>query len=121
MKFGVLMYTDPDETALLSAEERTAVFRKHESFGSETIASGELTGAAAFEYPAQARTLRPGGGEAGVIAADGPLTGEREQITGFYILECASLERAEQLASGLVDTHIVAVEVRRIHDAYRLG
>lgn len=115
------MYTDADETATLSAAERTAILQRHESFGTETIGSGELRGAAAFEYPAKTRTVRRGEGGEGVAVTDGTMTSEPEQITGFYILECESFERAEQLASGLVDAHVVAVEVRRIHDAYRLG
>lgn len=115
------MYTDPDETATLSAAERTAILQRHESFGTETIGSGELRGAAAFEYPAKTRTIRLGAAGQGPVTTDGTLTAEPEQITGFYILECESLERAEQLASGLVDAHVVAVEVRLIHDAYRLG
>lgn len=120
MKFAVLMYTDPAETAALSAKERSAIFRRHESFGAETIGSGELRGAAAFEYPAQARTIRFGE-DGAQVASDGVLTNERLQMTGFYILECEDQARAEQLAAEIVDSHVLAVEVRRIHDAYRLG
>jgi hypothetical protein len=44
------------------------------------------------------------------------LTQTPEQLTAYYVLECSSRERANDLAARLLDFHVTAVEVRQVHD-----
>jgi hypothetical protein len=39
-------------------------------------------------------------------------------VTAYYVVECASPERAQTIAERVLDFHVVAVEVRAIHDTY---
>ncbi|MEU2632051.1 YciI family protein [Kitasatospora sp. NPDC007106] len=120
----VLMYADPAATAAMTAEQRAEVFARHEALHRDLAASGELLNGAGLAYPADTTTLRPArkdGGDGGAVASDGPLTAAAEQLTAYYVLDCASPERAREIAGRVVDFHVVAVEVRPVHDSFGMG
>ena len=39
----------------------------------------------------------------------------------LYVLECESAERAREIAARVLDFHVVAVEVRPVHDWFGMG
>ncbi|MEV7176471.1 YciI family protein [Kitasatospora sp. NPDC093679] len=123
----VLMYADPAATAAMTAEQRAEVFARHEALHRDLADSGELLNGAGLAYPADTTTLRPArgdggvGGDGGAVASDGPLTAAAEQLTAYYVLDCASPERAREIAGRVVDFHVVAVEVRPVHDSFGMG
>jgi hypothetical protein len=57
-----------------------------------------------------ATSIRVRGGE--VLATDGPFAETKEQMGGFDILECDSLEQAIQVAAAHPVAHFGTVEVR---------
>jgi len=67
-------------------------------------------------YPtATATTVRVTGGKGGdVVASDGPYAETKEALTGFYLLECADLDEAVQVASTIPAAWAGAVEVRPV-------
>lgn len=112
----VLMYADPAATESMTAEQRAEVFRRHEDLHRDLEGSGELLNGAGLAYPRDTTTLRRS--EDGPAAADGPFLGSTEHLTAYYVLECASPERARVIAERVIDFHVVAVEVRPIHDVF---
>ncbi|MGW2701733.1 YciI family protein [Streptomyces sp. NPDC001340] len=74
---------------------------------------------AGLGYPRDAATLRRA--VQGSVVADGPLTDATEQLTAYYVIECASPERPREIAERVLDFHVVAVEVRPIHDWFGMG
>lgn len=112
MKCMLLMYADPDETKVMSRADRDVVARKHEAIVAELTESGELVDGAGLDYPWTTTTLRWG---ANPVAVDGPLVGTREQLAAYYVVDCASRQRALEVADRLLDFHVTAVEVRGIH------
>jgi len=56
--------------------------------------------------------------EDGTITADGPFTAAAEQLTAYYMIDCASLERARAIAERVLDFHVTTVEVRPVHDSF---
>lgn len=116
MKFMVLMYSDPARTKAMSASDRDLVARTHEALHADLAGSGEMLNGAGLAYPEDTTTLR---WRAGVLTdGQGPFVEATEQLTAYYVLECESLERARAIAERVLDFHVTAVEVRRIHDSF---
>jgi hypothetical protein len=113
MKYALLMYSDPAHTRAMTAAELDVVMRKHEAVRRDLTESGELLNGAGLAFPDETTLVR-----AGVVAHTGPFaTGSVEHVTAYYVIECASADRAQRLAEHLLDEHVTAVEVRRIHDS----
>jgi hypothetical protein len=53
----------------------------------------------------------------GVIATRGPLSAADEHMTGYYMVDCDGPERARAIAERTLDRHVLAVELREIHDS----
>lgn len=116
MKYMVLMYADPAATEAMTAEQRAEVFRRHDELHRDLADTGELLNGAGLGYPRDSTTIRLRGD--GSSTADGPLTKAREQLTAYYVVDCVSRERALEIAGRVVDFHVVAVEVRPVHDSF---
>lgn len=115
MRFMVLMYTVPSHTKAMSRAELDAVADKHAALRRELTGSGELLNGAGLTYPEDSTTMRLMAD--GVLVADGPVVESEEHMTAYYVLDCASEERARSIAAGILDFHVTAVEVRAIHDS----
>jgi hypothetical protein len=109
----VVVGGDPSETEAMSASDRDTVLAKHKALVAELTESGELLDGAGLDYPRTATTLRSNRGDP--VTAEGPFVETREQLTAYYVVDCASLERAGELVRRVLDFHVTAVEVRRIH------
>ncbi|GHI06103.1 hypothetical protein Scel_44240 [Streptomyces cellostaticus] len=115
----VLMYADPAATEAMSAEDRAEVFRRHEALHRDLADTGEMLTGAGLAYPRDTTTLRWRGDGDGAV--DGPLPAAAEQLTAYYVIECAGPERAREIAERVLDFHVVAVEVRPVHDWFGMG
>jgi hypothetical protein len=114
MKFTVLMWTDPEQTKAMTTSDFEQVMAKHDTLRAELTKSGELAGGAGLAYPEETRTLRWRDGN--VSTAIGPRFDAEEHISAYYELECADLDRALAIAERVLDFHVTAAEVRRVHD-----
>ncbi|MDC2954361.1 YciI family protein [Streptomyces gilvifuscus] len=119
MKYLVLMYADPAATEAMTADERAEVFRRHEALHRDLEGAGEMLNGAGLAYPRDTTTIR--WHEDGPTTTQGPLTDGREQLTAYYVIDCASPERAREIAERVLDFHVVAVEVRPVHDSFGMG
>ena len=113
MKYMLLMYAHPSETEAMSASDRDSVLARHKALVAELTESSKLLDGAGLDYPRTATTLRWNRGDP--VTAEGPFVEAREQLTAYYVVDCASLERARELARRVLDFHVTAVDVRRIH------
>jgi hypothetical protein len=116
MKFMVLMYADPNTTAAMTPEQREEVFTRHEALHADLGETGELRNGAGLVFPKDTTTLRWQG-----EATTGPLAEAAEHLTAYYVLECETPERANEIAARVLDFHVTAVEVRAIHDWFGMG
>jgi|GEM_PF-3091235 hypothetical protein len=118
----VLMYADPAATAAMTPEERADVFARHEALHADLAGTGEMLNGAGLAFPADTTTLRWSPDPATPpTAAEGPLAAAVEHVTAYYVLECESAERAREIAARVLDFHVVAVEVRPVHDWFGMG
>jgi hypothetical protein len=116
----VLMYADPAATAAMTAEERADVFARHEALHKDLDQTGELLNGAGLAFPTDTTTLRWRRDDA-PVADGGPFHEAEEHLTAYYVLECESTERAREIAARVLDFHVVAVEVRPVHDSFGMG
>ncbi len=108
MKYVILIHSNPDPwghpTSRFTAEGRAISDERHEEMDrdfdtllAELTASGEFVTAEALADPASSTiyTWSPDGH----LSTDGPYAEAKEQLAGFFLIDCQSRERAEQIAA----------------------
>src|SRR5260370_41895295 len=90
MRSMMLIYTR--ETDIATPEEMKQVADGHRAVMDETMRRGILHGADPLEPTSTATTVRVDNGK--VIVTDGPFAETKEQLAGYYILDCANLDEA---------------------------
>jgi hypothetical protein len=113
MRFVALMYTEPARTAAMTTAEHAEIKSKYEKLGTELLATGELRNGCGMAYPAETRTLRWRG-----KTADGSFHTGDTLLSAYWVLDCATAERAEAIAERMLDWHVTAVEIRSVHDSF---
>jgi hypothetical protein len=115
MKYVALVYNNPGAFESLSQRERDELMSEADAFLKEFTESGELlSGGVALADPTTGRTVRVRNGLPAVT--DGPFAEAKEQLAGFYLLDCESFERATEIVAHDPAARFWAVEVRPIMD-----
>jgi hypothetical protein len=73
-----------------------------------------ISGGVALADPSNGKTVRVRNGLPAVT--DGPFAEAKEQLAGYYVLDCESLERATEIVAHDPAARFWAVEVRPIMD-----
>jgi hypothetical protein len=122
MKYLMLIYSNPEAWGhptfmhVAAAEaERDELYRQFETLMTEIRDSGELVSVTALADPLLTRTVRVRDGLP--VATDGPYIEAKEQMAGVFIVDCASPERAEEIASRFPEARYFAVELRPVMGA----
>jgi hypothetical protein len=95
----LLIYTNEDALARESAEEMTRIREGHRAVMGETASRGILKGADPLQPTSTATTVRVQDGK--VLITDGPFAETKEQLAGYYILDCENLDEAIDWASKI--------------------
>ncbi|MBE1491088.1 YciI family protein [Plantactinospora soyae] len=125
MKYLLLIYSNPEnwehpmflrsaEALAMSQDDRDELSRQAESLYREITEAGELVSGTALADSVNTRTVRVRNGVP--ATTDGPFVEAKEQLAGFFVLDCDSLERATEIAARFPDARFGAVEVRPIMD-----
>ena len=99
MLYALLCYHQEDVVCGWSREEDEAVMVKLGAVQDKLARAGKLGPVARLLPTTAATTLRKDQDPPLVI--DGPFAETKEQLLGFYVLECADLEEALQIARDL--------------------
>ncbi|TQS46596.1 YciI family protein [Cryptosporangium phraense] len=121
MKYLVLIYGNPltwahpiylNDPAFLALPpaERAAIHDRAEKLRDAITESGELLGGEMLDAPTTARTVRVRARQK--IVTDGPYAETKEQLAGFVILDCATPERAAEIAAAIPDARFTGIELR---------
>ena len=97
MRYMMLIYTQ--EVGNASPEEMARVFAGHLSVQQETARRGIFRAADPLKPTASATTVRVQEGK--VLVTDGPFAETKEQLAGYYILDCADLDEALEWAAKI--------------------
>ena len=113
MKYLALIYGDAERWDALDEAQQEAVRDQYRAFAEEAGQRGALAGGFELDSPTTATTIRSGDG--GPLVTDGPFTETKEQLGGYFVLECDSLDDAIELAAKLpAVAQGGAVEVRPV-------
>ena len=99
MQYAILCYHDEKVTCAWSKEHDEAVMAKLGAVMEKYAKAGKLGPVARLLPTTAATTLRKDREPALVI--DGPFAETKEQLLGFYIVDCASLDEALEFAREL--------------------
>lgn len=111
MRYVMLIYETPDDFTSRRPDETvpyTAAWRKYHR--SLVEAGVRVEGGAPLKEAGTATTVRVKGGQRHV--QDGPFAESKDQLGGFMILECGSLDEALEWAARCPAAATGAVEVR---------
>ena len=103
----------PAAVAMTDAE-RAAMLRDFEELLAEIDESGELVTAQALADPITARSVRVRGAD--TVVTDGPFVESKEQLAGYFVVDCETPQRAEEIAGRFPDARFAAIEVRPLMD-----
>lgn len=100
MLYAILCYHDEAEVDSWTKEQDDAVLAKRAVVQDRLAASGKLGPAVRLMSTSAATTVRSG---AEPIVIDGPFAETKEQLLGFYVVDCATLEEAIEAAKGMAE------------------
>jgi hypothetical protein len=126
VKYVILIHSNPEpwghptldytaEGRAMSRERHQEMDRQFEALMEEISASGEFVTAEALGEP-DASTLYRWGPD-GQVATDGPYAETKEHLAGFFVVDCATRERAEQIAERFA----APGDVAELRPVMRLG
>lgn len=90
------------------------MWQEYGAFTQEMIAKGHFKAGDALAPVSTATTVQVRNGKAQI--KDGPYAETKEQLGGFYILECRDLDEAISLAKRIPDAANGVIELRPIAD-----
>jgi hypothetical protein len=110
MRYLCLIYGD--ENAVLSEKETNEMYPAYEAFGKAATDAGVIRGGDALQPTTVATTVRVRNDE--TMTTDGPFAETKEQLGGYYELECKDLDEAILWAAKIPGASHGCVEVRPI-------
>jgi hypothetical protein len=109
MRYLCLIYND--ETAM-TPKEGAEMAPAYEAFGKKATEAGVIRGGDALQPTAAATTVRVRDGKTTTV--DGPFAETKEQLGGYYELDCKDLDEAIKWAAQIPGALNGSVEVRPI-------
>jgi hypothetical protein len=114
MRYMLLIYGDEAAWNAMSEEERGAQFAEYEAFSKWLADRGWMRAGDPLADTDQATTVRVREGQ--TLTTDGPFAETKEQLGGYYVIECDHLDQAIEAASRIPAASGGSVEVRPIFD-----
>ncbi len=110
MQYMFLIYVDEDLEAGRSEEEFNKLFQEYSAFDEEAKAKKAVLSAAALQPASMATTVKVRDGK--TVITDGPFAEAKEQMGGYYMMECENLDEAIEWASKIPDSKYGTIEIR---------
>jgi hypothetical protein len=128
MKYMILIYGNPKnwghptflrtpEALTMPEPQRDQLTAQFVRLLQEIDESGELVATEALADPVNTKTVRARDGLP--ATTDGPYLEAKEQLAGYFVVDCDSPERATEIAARFPDALFGAVEVRPVMDMSR--
>lgn len=113
MQYLLMIHIDPRRFEALPEHERLAVIDGHAGYQTMLKNSGELVSFHGWGERGGSSIVRVRNGRREVTGSPYVLRGQ-EFLGGCYVIECASRERAIELAALMPDARVNTVEVRPV-------
>ncbi len=112
MEYLMLVYYDETAAETMSSEEIEGQFAAYRRYTQSLIEAGVMRGGNALQPSRTARSVRVREGK--TVATDGPFAETKEQLGGYYLIECDTIAEAEAFAADLPAAFVGTVEVRQV-------
>ena len=119
MKYLLTIISDESQWANATPRELQEMMSAYDAFTREVTAAGVMLGGEGLSPSGTATTVRVRHDE--VVTSDGPFAETREQLGGYYLLDCGTEEEAIGWAARMPGAHYGAVEVRPVMDYEAVG
>jgi hypothetical protein len=119
MKYLLTIISDESQWADATPRELQEMMSAYEAFTREITAAGVMLGGEGLSPSSAATTVRVRGDE--VVTSDGPFAETREQLGGYYLLDCGSEDEAIGWAARMPGARYGAIEVRPVMDYEAVG
>jgi hypothetical protein len=119
MKYLLTIYTDESGFANATPQDVQQVMAAYEKFGRDASEAGVMLGGEGLQPSSTATTVRVRDGE--TITSDGPFAETREQLGGYYLLDCRDLDEALSWAARIPGAATGTIEVRPVMDYEAAG
>jgi hypothetical protein len=110
MKYIALLYGEPDAGPAPGTPEFMEMLGEFESATAAMAVAGILVDSSPLQPPQTAITVRVRNGE--TLLSDGPFAEIKEQLGGYYILDCEDLDAALRYVAAIPSAKYGAIEVR---------
>ena len=114
MRYALLIYASEQDWATQTEEQAQAVNQEYMAFTKDIIDRGLMKGGEALQPTATATTVRVR--EDDTLTTDGPFAETKDQLGGFYLVDCKDLDEAIEVAARIPDARRGSIEVRPIMD-----
>ncbi len=112
MEYALLIYVD--ENAPTTPEQDRQTSQAYIAYTQMLLEHGVMRGGSALQSSSTATVVRQPAGGAERLVTDGPFAETKEQLGGFYIIDCPDLDKALEYARQLPIYAGQAVEVRPV-------
>ena len=112
MQYLLLIYTPETIEAAMTPAEQATYMAGYFAFTKAVDAAKALVGGEALQPIATATSVRLRDGK--TVITDGPFAETKEQLGGYYLLECANLDQAIQWAVQIPGAAHGTIEIRPI-------
>jgi hypothetical protein len=113
MKYALLIHDDEKSWGSLPPNEMAARMQEYEKYANGLVEKGQMRGGEQLQPTATATTIRQKDGK--TLTTDGPYAETKEQLGGFFLIECQNLDEAIEAASAIPSVKYGGiVEVRPI-------
>jgi hypothetical protein len=112
MRYALLICGEEKLFESMTPDESAAHLAKYGEFMEEMGSTGVLQGGERLRPVADATTVRVRDGE--VLTSDGPFAETKEQIGGYFVVDCKDLDAAIEIAAKIPGALLGTIEVRPI-------
>ena len=110
MKYALLIYGDETGWERLPEEAKQSITQEYESYVNEVAGRGAIRGGEELHGTSSATTVRIRDDE--TMVTDGPFAETKEQLGGFFLVECKDMDEAIELAAKIPGARSGSIEVR---------
>jgi hypothetical protein len=108
----LMICAEEEQEIARNGDEQSSLMQEYGKFWDEMSSRGVMKDGARLRPTGDATTVKVRDGQ--VITADGPFAETKEQIGGFYVVDCKDLDEAIEVASKIPNARNGTIEVRPI-------
>jgi hypothetical protein len=112
MRYLLLIYGNEQALAQMSEAEGAEQYQAYDTFTKDIVDRGLFQSGEALQPTSTATTVRVRNDE--TLTTDGPFAETKEQLGGYYLVDCKDLDEAIETAARIPGARDGSVEVRPV-------